>query len=271
MKTALMSRIDAPCCCSRSTTPRPASNRNFWLPASTNVLMPKRLMFTIGVPVPSSVTLISCATAPPVGNAHATRAIAAMVTNLGLGMLHLPMRFARPHSWDRPSALAGVSTRKNNQSRSKQQRHPEERGEAARLEGWHAGSSLPSFEPPAFGLLRLSFTRRQFLQPRRQLIELPFTRERGGVGPGRLPRGDPRQRCFAVHGGDRAVEPQLLRVVGITAGGEQLVEASVFAQQGGGAGRAHARRARQLVGGVAAQRDAIRHLARLDAVALAPL
>ena len=35
MKIPLMSRMEAPFCCNRSTTPRPASNKSFWLPAST--------------------------------------------------------------------------------------------------------------------------------------------------------------------------------------------------------------------------------------------
>src|SRR5205814_3773265 len=54
-------------CHMRIGTPRPASNRSFWSPASTSVLGPNRLGRGDGEAVPSSVTLKSdCACAFPI-------------------------------------------------------------------------------------------------------------------------------------------------------------------------------------------------------------
>ena len=74
-----------------------------------------------------------------------------------------------------------------------------------------------------------------------------------------------------VHRRDVPVEPQRVRLGGEPALGERRLEAAVLRQQRGGGLGADAARAGDLVRGIAAQRDEVGHLLRVDAVALAHL
>src|SRR5262249_12622567 len=67
---------------------------------------------------------------------------------------------------------------------------------------------------------------------------------------------------------DPSVEPEHFRLLGEPAGGEDCVERAVAAQQVGGALWTNTARPGQLVGRVTAQRDEIRHLPGIDAIAL---
>ena len=96
-------------------------------------------------------------------------------------------------------------------------------------------------------------------------------RQRRGLGPGRGLVVDARHRRLAIHGGDRTIEPEFVGLFREDAGLEDRREASVFLDQLRGAARADAGRAGQFVGRIAAQRDEVRDLGRLDAVAGADL
>ena len=89
--------------------------------------------------------------------------------------------------------------------------------------------------------------------------------------PGRCLRRDLRQWRFLVHGGDGAVKLEILGLLGKASCFQQPGEAAVLPDQRRGTQRADARRARQSVGRIAAQRDEIRHLLGRDAVALTHL
>src|SRR6516162_9642738 len=108
-----------------------------------------------------------------------------------------------------------------------------------------------------------------FLQASRQLPQLPFARQRRRFGEGRFLPRQGRQRGLLVHGGNGAIEPQIVRYTRKAPGFEDCGKTAVAAQECGGAERADARRSRQFVGRIAAQRDEVRYLFRLDAVALA--
>ena len=94
---------------------------------------------------------------------------------------------------------------------------------------------------------------------------------RGGARPVRRRRAELRQRRRRVHRRDLAVEQQLVRDLGEAAVCQRLRERAVLLQHVGGLLRPDAGRARDLVRRVTAQRDEVRHLRRLDAVALAHL
>jgi len=119
--------------------------------------------------------------------------------------------------------------------------------------------------------LRGTAVSREILQPSGQLLELPLPRQRGRLRPGRLLIFQTRHGRLAVHGGDRTVEPQIRGLFGKPAGFQDCRQAAVLPQQRGRASRADARSAGQLVRRVAPQRDEIRHLLGLDAIAGADL
>ena len=79
------------------------------------------------------------------------------------------------------------------------------------------------------------------------------------------------QRRLGVHRRDALVEAQLVRLRGEASVVEHRLERLVLREQRRGGLRPDALRAGQLVRGIAAQRDEVRHLLRLDAVALAHL
>src|SRR5262249_22875431 len=56
--------------------------------------------------------------------------------------------------------------------------------------------------------------RRQIFEPLGQLLELPFSRQRGRFAPGRPLPAEARQSRLAVHGGDRSEYPQILGLRG---------------------------------------------------------
>ena len=114
---------------------------------------------------------------------------------------------------------------------------------------------------------RGSAVSREVLQPSGQLLELPLPRQRGRLPPGRLLICQTRHGRLAVHGGDRTVEPQIRGLFGKPAGFQDRRQAAVLPQQRGRASRADAGSAGQLVRRVAPQRDEIRHLLGLDAIA----
>src|ERR1700688_1572258 len=116
------------------------------------------------------------------------------------------------------------------------------------------------------GLAQTALPGRKFLQPARQLIEFPLPRQCRRLGPGRRQVVDARHGRLAVHGGDRTIETQLLGLFDKAAGLEDRRQAAVFLQQRRRAAGADARRARQFVRRIAAQRDEVRHLGGLDAV-----
>ena len=89
--------------------------------------------------------------------------------------------------------------------------------------------------------------------------------------PGRRLVRHGRQRSIGVHRGDAAVEPERLRLALEAPRRERVLEAVVTAEEIGGSLRADATRTGNPVGRVAAQRDEIGNLARLDPVALAHL
>jgi len=119
--------------------------------------------------------------------------------------------------------------------------------------------------------LRGTAVSREILQPSGQLLELPLPRQRGRLRPGRLLIFQTRHGRLAVHGGDRTVEPQIRGLFGKPAGFQDCRQAAVLPQQRGRASRADAGSAGQLVRRVAPQRDEIRHLLGLDAIAGADL
>ena len=80
-----------------------------------------------------------------------------------------------------------------------------------------------------------------------------------------------RERGRGVHGRDSSEQPQLLRLRREASGFERRLERAVLGEQRRRRLRPDAFRARQLVGRVAAERDEVGHLLRLDAVALAHL
>src|SRR5262245_64426199 len=51
---------------------------------------------------------------------------------------------------------------------------------------------------------------RQIVEPFGQLVELPCSRQRSRLAPGRLLPAEARQWRLAVHGGDRSEQPQIL-------------------------------------------------------------
>ena len=114
---------------------------------------------------------------------------------------------------------------------------------------------------------------RQRLQAAREPAQPPLVRERGGRGP--------RSAPASSSGGSGAsasivaitpVEPQRVRLGGEAALGERSLEDSRTAPSSVGRRlRADAARAGNPVGRVAAERDEVRHLLWLDAVALAHL
>src|SRR5262245_63292239 len=53
---------------------------------------------------------------------------------------------------------------------------------------------------------------RQIVEPFGQLVELPCSRQRSRLVPGRLLPAEPRQWRLAVHGGDRSEQSQILRL-----------------------------------------------------------
>ena len=110
-----------------------------------------------------------------------------------------------------------------------------------------------------------------FLQASSQLPQLPFARQRRRFGEGRFLPRQGRQRGLLVHGGNGAIEPQIVGYTRKAPGFEDCGKTAVAAQECGGAERTDARRSRQFVGRIAAQRDEVRYLLRLDAVALAHL
>ena len=79
------------------------------------------------------------------------------------------------------------------------------------------------------------------------------------------------QRRLAIHRRDVPVEPQRVRLGREAALLERRLEAAVLGEQRGGRLRADSAGARDLVRRIAAQRDEVRYLGRLDAVALAHL
>src|SRR5205807_1989767 len=89
------------------------------------------------------------------------------------------------------------------------------------------------------------------------------------------PRGklifEGRERGGGVEGCYSPVEPQVLRLGREAPGGECGLERPVLAQDVGGLLRPDSRGAWEPVRGIAAQGDEVRHLLRLDAVALAHL
>src|SRR5947209_14315769 len=109
------------------------------------------------------------------------------------------------------------------------------------------------------------------LQSLGQFAELPFARERCRLLPSRLLPADCRERRPRIHRRDPLIEKQAFRLGCEAAGGDRLLQCCVPCQKLGGAFRPDTARARQLVGGVAAQCDEIRYLSRLDAVARAQL
>jgi hypothetical protein len=112
---------------------------------------------------------------------------------------------------------------------------------------------------------------RHFLEPAGELIELPFARECGGLVPGRCLYRDLRQRRFLIHGGDGAVKFEILSPFGKASGFQHRSETALLPDEGRGALRAEARRARQSIRWIAAQCDEIRHLFGRDPVALVHL
>src|SRR5690242_11534776 len=109
-------------------------------------------------------------------------------------------------------------------------------------------------------------SRRKRLKTAGELLQLPFLRQLGRPAPGRGLIGKLRQRRLSVHRGDRAEQPQLPRQIGKPTCLERLLQRSVLAQYVCRSRRPKPCNARQLVGRIAAQRNEIRHLLRVDAV-----
>src|SRR5215468_11538914 len=101
--------------------------------------------------------------------------------------------------------------------------------------------------------------------------EIPVAREGGAGRPVGTLVWERREGGGSVHGGDSAVKAECLFLAGEAGIGEGGIERAVFLQQGRGALGADALGAGNVVRRVAAQRDEIRHLGRLDAVAFAHL
>ena len=108
-------------------------------------------------------------------------------------------------------------------------------------------------------------------EPVRQPIEPPRRGEVGRSVPGRLLIVQHRDGRSRVHGGDASIEAEFLGLSGETAARQERLQGRAVAQQAGGRLRPNAARARELVGGITPQRDEVRHLLRIDAVALAHL
>src|SRR5207247_1451271 len=103
------------------------------------------------------------------------------------------------------------------------------------------------------------------------LVHAPVTEEAGRLRPQWGLFFEGRERGRGVQRRDSPVETQVLRNRRESSSLQSALQRSVLAQELGCSLRPDARRARQLVRGVAAQRDEVGDLLRLDVVALANL
>src|SRR4029077_3407579 len=126
--------------------------------------------------------------------------------------------------------------------------------------------------PPATWLMaRLLRCGRKRLEPARELLELPFSRQGARLAPAWRLVGKAGDFRLAVHGGERSEEPQPRGVTGKTACPERLLQRAIGAQDPRCSRRPQSGDPRQPVGWIAAQRDELRNPRGIDAVELASL
>ena len=119
---------------------------------------------------------------------------------------------------------------------------------------------------------RLSIPAGHFIETGSELIQTPIARELPPSPMSAFASRRPGSGAFAVHRRDRAEHPQRVRPARRSGPPSSAASRVPYRlQQARRARRADARRARQLVGRIAAERDEIRHLLGLDAIAVANL
>jgi hypothetical protein len=72
---------------------------------------------------------------------------------------------------------------------------------------------------------------RKLFEPIGELIQLPLSRERGGVTPSRLLAAKAWQRSPSIHRGNRSEQPQAIRLCRKAASSERCFERAISLQQ----------------------------------------